>query len=69
MGCAEHQRLFEDEGNAWAAWKSTQTSNNPDQRELEKLFLTANAASAKLKNHVDQCDECRRQGPYARAAG
>jgi hypothetical protein len=60
MGCADHQRLFDDEGNAWAAWKSAQTSRNPDQRELEKLFLNANAATGKLKSHMDNCDECKK---------
>jgi hypothetical protein len=61
MGCPDHERLFEDEGNAWAAWKSTQTSMNPDQKELERLFLNANAATAKVKNHADICDECKKQ--------
>lgn len=60
MGCADHKRLFDDEGNAWTAWKSTQTSKDPDQGELEKLFLSANAATAKLKSHMDNCDECRK---------
>jgi len=60
MGCADHQRLFDDEGNAWAAWKSAQTSINPDPSELEKLFLDANAATARVKNHLAACDECKK---------
>jgi hypothetical protein len=52
MACAEQQRLLNDEGNAWAAYKALDDSGSNDQEELARRLKNAGDASARLNRRA-----------------
>jgi hypothetical protein len=61
MSCPEHQRLVENEVNAWAAYKAMRDAPTTESsyETLERLSSKAIVASNQLKLHLESCPVCK----------
>jgi len=58
--CSEHESLFQDQRNAWAAWRNMKGSDNVDPKELQRRQDNASDASTRLRQHLNSCAKCRK---------
>jgi len=56
--CTLHERLLQDERNAWAAFHNLKNSDSSDEEELKRRYRNACDASTSLRVHLRNCPEC-----------
>jgi hypothetical protein len=59
MSCSEHQRLFQEETEAWSVWRSSRVKLKDDDEELSRLERNASQASDKVRDHLATCRKCK----------
>jgi phage FluMu protein Com len=66
--CTLHERLLQDERNAWAAFHVLKDSRSSDETELNRRHRNACDASTSLRLHLANCPECKTVTPQSKTA-